>query len=96
MAKVKVNGEDAGGIWTYPYSTRVTPFLKEGTNSLEIEVVNTWVNRIIGDVQPGEKEQKVVPINNPWSSDSPLMKSGILGPVKMEVYKESTRENENS
>lgn len=96
MAKIKVNGEDAGGIWTYPYSTRVTPFLKEGTNSLEIEVVNTWVNRIIGDLQPGEKEQKVVPINNPWSGDSPLMKSGILGRVKMEVYKESTRENENS
>lgn len=42
MAKVKVNGQYAGGVWTPPYRVEVTDLVKPGKNHLEIELVTTW------------------------------------------------------
>jgi hypothetical protein len=83
MAKVKVNGEYAGGVWTLPYRLNVTKYLKQGDNTLEVEVVNTWVNRIIGDLNLPDNQQKVRPHTNPWKPDSPLQPSGLTGPVEI-------------
>ncbi|MDR0725271.1 MAG: glycoside hydrolase family 2, partial [Prevotellaceae bacterium] len=80
MAKVKVNGKYAGGVWTAPYRIDVTSLLKTGENSIEIEVVNTWVNRIVGDLQlPPEK--RIVETTKITQPDRPLQSSGLLGPV---------------
>ena len=37
IARVKVNGRDAGGIWTAPYEVPVADLLKDGENELEVE-----------------------------------------------------------
>jgi len=50
MAKVTINGTYAGGLWTAPYQLNITKLVKIGENELKIEVVNTWVNRLIGDL----------------------------------------------
>ena len=49
MARVKLNGKDLGILWRAPYQVDVTPRLRAGSNKLEIEVVNLWANRLIGD-----------------------------------------------
>jgi hypothetical protein len=80
MAKVKVNGQYVGGVWTTPYRVDVTSQLKEGENSVEVEVVNTWVNRIIGDLQL-PPENRIVQTDKLTQTDASLQSSGLLGPV---------------
>ena len=40
-----------GILWKPPYRVDVTDVLRTGENSVEIEVTNLWVNRLIGDEQ---------------------------------------------
>jgi hypothetical protein len=84
MAKVKINGEYAGGAWTYPYSVDITGAVKAGDNTVEIEVVNTWANRFIGESSLPKEERVVKPLYNNWNIDSKeLQESGLLEPVKI-------------
>jgi hypothetical protein len=48
---VHLNGRDLGIAWKPPYRVEITAALRNGPNTLEIEVVNSWVNRLIGDEQ---------------------------------------------
>ena len=81
IAKVTLNGNYAGGVWTAPYRLDITGLVKEGENELKIEVVNTWVNRLIGDSKlPVEKRETWCPVN-PYTPEKSLQKSGLIGPV---------------
>ncbi len=84
MAKVTINGAYAGGVWTLPYKLNITKWVKEGENELKIEVVNTWMNRLIGDSKlPVEQRETWCPVN-PYTKDTPLQPSGLMGPVLIE------------
>ena len=86
MAKVEINGQYAGGVWTYPYRLNISPYVKQGDNTVRIEVVNTWLNRIIGDHRVPEAQRVTRIIGNwanPWNADSPLQPSGLFGPVEI-------------
>lgn len=84
MAKIKINGTYAGGVWTPPYKADISSFVQKGENTVEVEVTTTWKNRLIGDLQLPEAERKTWVAHQPWKADSPLQKTGLIGPVWIE------------
>jgi hypothetical protein len=81
LAEVAVNGKPLGVVWHKPYRVDVTGVLKPGANQLTIKVTNAWVNRLIGDQQPDEKVKYTFTTVKPYKANSPLLASGLLGPV---------------
>ncbi len=55
---------------------------RPGANEITIKVVNAWVNRLIGDEQPGATKITFADVK-PYKADSPLLPSGLLGPVQI-------------
>ncbi|WDF48659.1 glycosyl hydrolase [Chryseobacterium sp. KACC 21268] len=45
-AKVIVNGQDAGIVWSLPFEINIGKYLKKGKNTIQIEVCNLMANRI--------------------------------------------------
>jgi hypothetical protein len=80
LAVVTVNGKEIGETWHAPYRVDVTSALKPGANEITIKVVNAWVNRLIGDEQPGAAKVTYADVK-PYKANSPLLSSGLLGPV---------------
>ncbi len=87
LAEVTVNGKSLGVVWHAPYRVDATMALKPGANEISVKVVNAWVNRLIGDEQPGATKYTFADVK-PYKANSPLLPSGLLGPVA--VVREST------
>jgi hypothetical protein len=83
LAEVAVNGKPLGIVWHAPYRVDATGALKAGANEVTIKVTNAWVNRLIGDEQPDAKAKYTYADVKPYKADSPLLPSGLLGPVQV-------------
>ncbi len=84
FAEVTLNGHKLPDIlWKPPFTEDVTSALKTGSNRIEIAITNLWPNRIIGDLQPDAKEKYTFTVYGAYRADSPLVESGLLGPVKL-------------
>jgi len=82
MAEVSVNGEAVGGIlWKPPFSVDITGLLRPGRNHIQVKVTNLWPNRMIGDLQSGVTKIYTWTDFRPFTKDSPLLESGLIGPV---------------
>jgi len=82
LAVLSIDGKTVGTSWHPPYRLDVTAALAPGAHRLDIKVVNLWVNRLIGDKQPGATAVAFAP-QSPYRADSPLRTSGLLGPVQI-------------
>jgi len=81
LAEVVVNGKTLGIVWHKPYRVDLSDVLKPGANQLTVKVTNAWVNRLIGDQQPDATVKYTFTTVKPYKADSPLLASGLLGPV---------------
>ncbi len=114
IARVKLNGTELGILWCAPWQLRIPAgTVKPKENRIEIEIANTWANRLIGDEQEPD-DCEWVPVDfgygkfkylkklpdwflnhtprpskgrycfttyNYFTKDSPLIPSGLSGPV---------------
>ncbi len=87
VAEVHVNGERVGIVWKTPWTLDIGAAAKAGSNTIEVRVANLWVNRLIGDKQPGATPVAFVTIPT-YKPDAPLRPSGLIGPVTLAVREE--------
>ena len=83
LAEVAVNGKYLGILWKTPFEVDVTDALKPGSNLIVVQVTNLWVNRLIGDQQPYAVKKYTFTDFAPYKTDSHLLPSGLLGPVRI-------------
>jgi hypothetical protein len=82
VAQVRLNGKDLGPLWCKPFRVDITGVVKPAGNLLEVDVVNLWPNRLIGDAAlPPEK--RFSKTNITYKKDAPLLESGLLGKVML-------------
>ena len=83
LAEVRVNGRACGIVWSPPFRVDITGALKPGRNSLAVDVVNFWPNRIIGDAAlPADQRLTRTNIRK-LTATTPLIASGLFGPVQL-------------
>lgn len=93
-ARVSVNGQSVGTLWSEPFYLYVGRYLRAGKNTLQVEVTNVAANRI------RDMDQRKVPwkyfydanvLNTDYkpfdASSWPLRDSGLLGPVSLTPLK---------
>lgn len=79
LARVTLNGKDAGTVWCSPWTLDITESLKTGENRLMIKICNSLYNRMIGDLLLPESERftrSSYPLVDP---STPLVRSGVSG-----------------
>ena len=81
MARVRLNGKELGVSWCAPWQVEMTGVARPAGNQLEIEVANLWPNRLIRDAGLPEAERLTSTTWNPFAASTPLLESGLLGPV---------------
>jgi len=82
IARVVINGTDAGTAWSDPWEVAIGSHLKPGENTLEIHVTNAWNNRLVADAAlPAADRQSYISETNLFTAKDPLLKSGLIGPV---------------
>ena len=111
VAEVRLNGKPLGIVWCAPWRVEITGAVQAGDNVLEVDVINLWVNRLIGDEQlpadceytagvwrllkewpewlvkngPRTSGRRTFSTFKHWDKNSPLMESGLLGPVTVQT-----------
>ena len=98
IAEVTVNGQKAGVVWMRGQTLDVTGLIRAGENRLSVKVTNTLINRVSGMKEAPPVPEALVEhygrsiVAAPTGPRSPLSftalpASGLIGPVRLVVYK---------
>jgi hypothetical protein len=89
MASITLNGHKMPVRWCAPFQFDITSCIHAGDNHLEVEVVNLWPNRLIGDsrLPQGQRRTRtnIKKFEEP-GAEKYLRVSGLLGPVMVRFY----------
>lgn len=85
LAAVRLNGKDLGTLWLAPWRMDITDAVRPGRNELEIEVANTWNNRLIGDRSLPPDQRRTFITKDSLPKNAPLLPAGLLGPVRLQA-----------
>jgi len=91
VAEVRLNGKKLGTLWCAPWRVEITEAAKPTGNLLEVDIINLWANRVIGDLSLPAKN-RYTSTHNGFRFDflakkTPLLRSGLFGPVKVYLIK---------
>ncbi|PYV16726.1 MAG: hypothetical protein DMG07_07235 [Acidobacteria bacterium] len=91
IAEVRINGKAAGVAWKRPFALDATPYLRPGSNAIEVRVTNLLINRLLGTPQADYKALRAkfgerFPDPQEWKKVDEPFPSGLLGPVKILPY----------
>jgi hypothetical protein len=86
VAVVRLNGKNLGILWCAPWRVDITKAVKPTGNVLEVDVIDLWANRVIGDLGL-PRDKRVTKTHDAFRFDmlratTPLLEAGLLGPVK--------------
>ena len=81
LARIYLNGHEISTLWCSPWEADLTHWVVEGDNSLEIHVVNSLMNRMIGDASLPLKDRFTYAYPEIATSKDELVPSGIIGNV---------------
>ncbi|WP_336853548.1 glycosyl hydrolase [Sinomonas albida] len=82
IARVTVNGVDCGVAWTWPFEVLLGDAVQPGPNTLEVEVANAWMNRLIAEAAAPTGEL-FAPDTTVYEPSAEAVASGLLGPVRL-------------
>ena len=84
VATVRLNGQTLRTLWLAPWRLDVTKAVRPGNNLLEVEVVNAWHNRLVGDKALPASQRHTFLTANTVAKNAPLLPAGLLGPVTLQ------------
>jgi hypothetical protein len=88
-ATVFVNGRRAGSLWAPPYTIAMTGLVRNGTNTIRIDVANTAINYMAGRALP---DYRLLNLRygvrfEPQDMDKVRpVPSGLTGPIRLVAY----------
>jgi len=91
VGEVSIDGQYLGTVWTFPFRVKIpAELLRKGSHILEVKVTNVWNNRLVGDqFLPEEERITRTNMKGQHTKISPLVPSGMLGPVTLQQVKQN-------
>ncbi len=86
LGRIKLNGQEVSTVWCSPWEADLTAFIRDGENKLEIEVVNSLINRMIGDAVLPKEKRYTYSYPEVVKSTDKLITSGIMDKVLLVKY----------
>ncbi len=86
IAKVEINGQEAGVMWAAPFRQDITKYVTAGENELTVSVTNTWHNRLAYDAELPKTQRKTWTFHTP-PPKSPLDFAGLSQSVRLHLGK---------
>ncbi len=90
VAVISVNGSEPDTLWCAPWRCNITDVVREGTNELNITVVNSLMNRMIG-AQSSAGPYHTYSVPSLVKPESTLVPSGLFGPIWIKIQQNNAK-----